>query len=225
MPARRTGDCGPGLWDFEPTCSAEVPTPTASSGGPDHGKASPTGNNLRGAIAAMMVPTPTAQDYGSNRGGAAGRIGKPRPSLRQMLLTPTATANTSAPSMSKWAGGAAMQDMLLQIEHAGGGNGADSDRQGSSQPEGLRRYDGEELAAIERGFGLDWCDGPGALARHLRAADGVSAGLAAAGRGERKRIAAQLAKGRSAYGDAVALPVVEAVVAAMLAVHEELTHG
>jgi hypothetical protein len=98
-----------------------VPTPTASDGGPDHNKVSRTGLNLPGAVAAFQIPTPTRQDYGLNRGGAAGRMGQTRPSLRSLLLTPTAKGNTASPAMSKWPAGAAMQDMLAQIDQAGGG--------------------------------------------------------------------------------------------------------
>jgi hypothetical protein len=46
-------------------------------------------------IASGLLPTLTAQSYGTNQGGAAGRVGKVRPSLDTMArqgLLPTLTA-------------------------------------------------------------------------------------------------------------------------------------
>ncbi len=105
----------------------------------------------------------------------------------------------------------------------GGGNDADPDSArpplGQVQP----GDDGGQIAAIERGFGLGWANGPGALDRSLRAFDGVSARLArAATRRDRIAITSELARARSAYGDAVALPVVEAVIQAIIAAEREL---
>ena len=59
-----------------------------------------------------FLPTPTACQYGTNQGGAAGRVGKVRPSLRSLVLTPTAKANLTCPSMQKWKGARAFTDLL-----------------------------------------------------------------------------------------------------------------
>lgn len=124
------------------------------------------------------------------------------------------------PIDGEMAGGSGFCRHAVADRTDGGGNDADTDCAGLPLTQMLRRDDGSQLAAIERNFGLDWADGPGALALHLRAADGVSRRMAAAGRngqrGLRRRIAAELASGRAAYGDAVAIPVVTAIIEAVL---------
>lgn len=116
MPAPPTDDFGPGWWDFDAISSTAVPTPLGS----DNFAGGKSGRQKMRDLGIMpLVPTPTKQDYGSNQGGAAGRTGKVRPSLRQMLLTPTAKANTHSPSMEKWSGGAAVQSLLTQLGTGG----------------------------------------------------------------------------------------------------------
>jgi hypothetical protein len=106
----------------------------------------------------------------------------------------------------------------------GGGDNADANRTRQPLGEMLAGYDAGSLEAIERGFGLGWSDGPGALARSLRALDGVSSRLAdATTRAERIAVTSQLNRARSAYGDAVAIPVVEAVIAAIMQVDADLS--
>jgi len=61
------------------------------------------------------LPTPVASTYGSNRGGAEGRVGQIRPSLRAMMLSPTATANLLAPSMQKWPGVQAFTKLVARF--------------------------------------------------------------------------------------------------------------
>jgi hypothetical protein len=71
MSVRRTDATG---------CGLLLPTPTGAG---NEGSPSMQKWPAHRALAAM-VPTPTAQLYGYNRGGAAGRVGKPRPSLETL---------------------------------------------------------------------------------------------------------------------------------------------
>lgn len=60
-------------------------------------------------IASGLLPTPTAQTYGTNQGGAAGRVGKVRPSLETMARhglwpTPSVKGNYNRKGLSEKSG-------------------------------------------------------------------------------------------------------------------------
>ena len=78
-PERRTGasdsgSCGAAATMLTPTAKANMASPSMAKWAGHWGG---------------LLPTPAATEYGSNKGGAAGRTGPERPSLRQMLGTPT----------------------------------------------------------------------------------------------------------------------------------------
>lgn len=73
------------------------PTPTVKGNHNKHGQSKKAGDGLATAVRRwdQLYPTPTAAPYGSNKGGAAGRMGKDRPSLATMAsrdLWPTPMA-------------------------------------------------------------------------------------------------------------------------------------
>jgi hypothetical protein len=77
------------------TAVARWPTPQAYSHGPD---SNPPGITKLDIEVRGMYPTPAATSYGTNQGGAAGRVGKVRPSLETMAqhnLWPTPAAADS----------------------------------------------------------------------------------------------------------------------------------
>ena len=75
------------------TESSLLPTLTESDGDSAGG---PNANHLMLNRIVRMLPTLTASDYGTNQGGAAGRVGKVRPSLQTMArLLPTLTSQDS----------------------------------------------------------------------------------------------------------------------------------
>ena len=90
----------------------------------------------------------------------------------------------------------------------GGGGGDAANADGFSGPP---REAGEDGAQADHTSHAGWSDGPASLARHLRVADGVSAGLAA--------------YCRSAYGDAIVPQVGSAALAGMIALDRFLTSG
>ena len=83
-----TGVIGSGSW----------PTPQAMDANKGNQPPRPwdMGVSLPQRVAQAMLPTPSATSYGSNQGGAAGRVGKVRPSLDTMArkgMWPTPRAN------------------------------------------------------------------------------------------------------------------------------------
>jgi hypothetical protein len=85
-----------------------------------------TSARLIAESACSLLPTLTASSYGSNIGGAAGRVGKERPSSptmakRGLLPTLTATANLLSPSMQKWAGHRRLLQTLTARDEKGPG--------------------------------------------------------------------------------------------------------
>lgn len=164
-----------------------------------------------------------AADANGIKRGAGRREGdgnRNEPTWRSPITSPAAHADRQ-----RQHGISEHEEVVGWSEHAGslvadrtggGGNDADSDSEGLEIGQVLGRYDEKELAAIERGFGLDWNDGPGSLADSLRAHDGVSAGVAIASSAHRRAIVAELNHARSAFGDAVVVPLVETILGAIL---------
>jgi len=91
----RTSDTGCSLWATPQAHDAGAGNPArAGRYGTKHG-----GRNLADEV---LLPTPSAKSYGTNQGGAAGRVGKVRPSLemiarRGLWPTPNATDGSKAP--------------------------------------------------------------------------------------------------------------------------------
>lgn len=67
---------------------AMLPTPTTAGNENSRSMLKWAAHRRLKDLLGRMLPTPTAQLYGSNRGGAAGRVGKVRPSLDSMTGGP-----------------------------------------------------------------------------------------------------------------------------------------
>lgn len=100
------------------------PTPTASMMTlQDQEQARYSGNGGKRPAYGEVFPTPTARNYGTNQGGAAGRVGKVRPSLETMArrnMWPTPTKKSEAqlatdPSPGQ-TGGATLRGAVLEAE-------------------------------------------------------------------------------------------------------------